>query len=101
MGQWLKAIGGYTVERIGEHRPSRSTLLIHAYIIIRFLSIRNDGICYRLDTRVRHMDRSYAGAMACFGIHVYRVYRFRDMHLGLEQSGGSEILCVLYVTFRL
>ena len=22
MGQWLKAIGGYTVEQIGNHRPS-------------------------------------------------------------------------------
>lgn len=89
MGQWLKSIGGYTVEQIGSR---------HSYVIVyhaltlgkqqirwvgRQLSLRHDRLRDRVHARVRDMDGLHARTLACTRVYGHGVYRCVDMYFGV------------------
>lgn len=56
MGQWLKAIGGYTVEQIGKYLFIRRRSFTIISKPCRLLPLRNDRIRDRLYTRLCYLD---------------------------------------------
>lgn len=97
MGQWLKAIGGYSVEQIGEESFYSLTyyLLTEGQYEYRLLPERGDGVWNRVDAGLRDVDGLHARSVACTGVHVHRVYSVSDMYPGMGEPYRAEVLCVL------
>ena len=96
MGQWLKAIGGYTVEQTGKTQIHESPQSTNSFLN-RLLSKRSGILGDRLNSCMRDMDgcNSLTGKMASPRIHVHVVHYCKYMHSRVEQSYWAQIFCVL------
>lgn len=100
MGQWLKAVGGYSVEQIGEWQlliQSLRTCYNIKVKIDRLLSLGIDGVRDRLNAHMRDLDGLHAREMARAGLHVDRVHYFEHFDLDLEYTDCGQVLCLLFV----
>jgi hypothetical protein len=82
MGQWLSAIGGYTVEQVGRH-----VIRLHLPCLtraVRLLSQWSNSFWYRIHTRLRYLDRLYASEMASARVHVLLLHSCCDLHPRVE-----------------
>lgn len=81
MGQWLKAINGYTVEQIGDAVHDLCLILTtNLACCFRLLSIWSDSSRYRINPRVCNCNRSKWHSMARLGVHGSRLHDGFNMH---------------------
>ena len=105
MGQWLKAIGGYTVEQIGAFLFQYSfhcfvyNLQCGYILLCRQLPIGDDRLRYCINPRLCDMDRLYTSPLACPSLHVDCVHHLLPLYPCVGQSDWTEIFRVLCVRF--
>lgn len=106
MGQWLKAIGGYTVEQIGTllspppwHSSPLSPLIVFLILKCRLLPIGNDRFRHRFNARLCHLDGPYPRSLARTRLHVGCVHYIRGLYPCVEQPHWAQVFCVLYAMF--
>lgn len=98
MGQWLSAIGGYSVEQVGEQPYSSWTRDVNVMMCVqRLLPVGTDGVCDRVDAGVCDVDGLYAETVACAGVHELGVDCVERNYTGVDCADGGEVLCVLWV----
>ena len=101
MGQWMKAIGGYTVEQTGLFTDANRTCFPFADILARLLSLWHDCFRHSLDPRMCYLDGLHAltRSLARPSLYVNFGDRLKHLHPSLEQPNRSEVLRVLCVCF--
>ncbi|KAH7887877.1 hypothetical protein F5I97DRAFT_1828802 [Phlebopus sp. FC_14] len=81
MGQWLSAIGGYSVEQTDSSR--------------RLLSLRGDTVRHRVYSRLCNPNKLYSCTIASTCIHVHLLHGCGNLYTGVERPRGPKILCIL------
>lgn len=85
MGQYLKAVGGYTVEQTGLlNMKQLYPLFIYIRVFSRLLSLRLDRVWYCFNTGMCDLDRLHTPEMAGINIHVRCMHIRGNMHPGVE-----------------
>ena len=97
MGQWLKSMGGYTVEQIG-HQFSTSDLSEH-WQVHRLLSLWCHCRRNRIHIDMRYLDRFHARPLACASLHIDLRYHCCGLSSGTEQSDRTQVFRILWVAW--
>lgn len=82
MGQWLSAIGGYTVEQVGGYITCLHLSFPDPFI--RLLSERSHSFRNRIHARLRYLDRLHTSKMARTRVHVLLLHSRCDLYPCVE-----------------